>query len=359
MLDPYYTPRHLAAQMVEAIERDQMEAVLDPAAGRGSLLSCAATRWPAARILAGELDESRVMSLRASFLGWTVHRCDFLDVAQAAPLARQAKAFPETSVLLNPPFSSRGGTRWATDIAGTMITGSRAMAFLIRASDAVGPRGQMSAIVPAGLLTSERDAPGRDWLTRHGVLEELERLDKRTFHGAVSATAHVRWTPRSTIHGHDGRGCKEPVLSGPSTSRSFVVRGTRQMHTVERKSGRGTVRLVHTTDLRDGTARPSGLCIKPNHRDRVVAGPAVLLPRVGRPDWRKVALHLRGRVALSDCVFAITCSSGEGATALQQALVDRFALIKACFGGTGAPYMRQDDLVRLLDEVMSRLRPNY
>ncbi len=331
--------------MVEAIDLNTVEVLMDPAVGEGALLKRAARRWPTAEILAADIDEPRVAALSVACPGWTVSVCDFLQSGAPQQLARQALDARSRAVLLNPPFSVRGGTRWQAPLTGTStVMCGRAMAFFLGAVELLGRAGQLVALLPSGVLTSERDADARRWLDDRGALEEVMRPCRRSFKGAVSDTVIVRFTP-----GRARRGIQTSAAAASSCMPAWTVtRGTRQMHTVDRAPGPKTVRLVHTTDLRNGRVASTTARIRPTRADRVVHGPVLLLPRVGRPDPRKVVLHSRGPVALSDCVFAVAPVNGGSCAALRDHLLENFDELRSLYGGTGAPYMRRESLQGLL-----------
>ena len=334
--------------MVDAIERDEVKTVIDPAAGDGALLECATRRWPEARVFASDIDRSRVRALAAR-VEWEVLAGDFLQRDAAARLTRSVGSASSRSVLLNPPFSSRGATRFsAGGGAPSTVYGSRAMAFLLGSSVLVGDEGQLVALLPRSVLSSERDAAGRRWLAGRGILEEISRPSKRVFAGTVAETVVVRWTPNLDQQ----TGAEERVSDPSATAAGWgVVRGSRQMHTVEPMVGPGTVRLVHTTNLRKGRICGARVRIRPTLADRVVDGPAVLIPRVGRPDARKIVVHSGTRIALSDCVFALTHPDESACRALLDLLIADFDRLRACYGGTGAPYLRRATLIALLTEL--------
>jgi hypothetical protein len=349
-LDAYFTPEPLARQMVHAVERGNVEAILDPAAGDGALLRSASERWPYARMVAAEIDSDRARALAASTKNWYVQACDFLAHEALARLTACLRNTARTSVLLNPPFSSRGGTRWTASPGGeSTVRASRAMAFVLGASAFVGSEGQLVALVPASVLTSERDAHARRWLGRQGSLEEVSRPHKRTFAGTVAETVVLRWTPN--VQDSVLESVEDAVPVQGYRPEWDVIRGSRQMHTVDPTRGRGTVRLIHTTNLLGGRIAGPNVRIVPTHRDRLVTGPVVLLPRVGRPDCRKVVLHRGGRVALSDCVFAVTYLNESPAAELCERLILDFERLRACFGGTGAPYLRRESLQCLIAQL--------
>ena len=353
-MDAFFTPPQIASLMVDAFEITDAAIVIDPTAGDGALLRSAAYRWPNARLLGTDIDGTRVQQLRER--GYEVESGDFLDQHTAHRLAGRTRDAPSTSVLLNPPFSSRGATTYTAggSTGAVAITGSRAMAFLLGASALVGERGQLVALLPAGVITSARDATGRDWLQEHGELTLVTRPSKRAFRGAVVETAVMRWTPcasRPELLTPDNREVAREDMSW------VVVRGGRQMHTVQPALGPNSVPLVHTTHLQRGqiTARPTH--IRPNHRERVVCGPAILIPRVGRPDVRKIVLHLGGPIALSDCLFAICHPDEDSCAWLHKTLITAFDGLRDRYGGTGAPYLRRLDLVALVAKLTRHPQP--
>lgn len=332
--------------MVAPVDIDSVATMIDPAAGEGALLRSARARWPQAHAIAADIAVERVRALAKAQPGWHVVATDFLrgsDVADA--LARAPRPAPRV-VLLNPPFSGRGGKALTVRTGPSQaFRGSRAMAFLVAAARLATDEGQLVAVVPAGLLTSERDEAGRSWLERHGALEELARPGTRTFRGVVATTAIVRWT--------SGRKSIVAVRQRPARLSSGlpITRGTRQMHAVAADVvARGT-RLIHTTNLRHGRIVGSIAKLRPKASDRLVAAPAVLIPRVGLPDPRKIVVLATGSVILSDCVFGIGCRDTEAAHELRAWLLANFELARASYGGTAASYLTLAGLSRLLAQA--------
>lgn len=342
-LDAYSTPPALAEMLVAAVRGRRIDVVVDPAAGDGALLMAAARRWPAARLIGADVDPAQWVRADGQ-RRWSVQTKDLLNPADRAALLRTIGGDTRRCVLLNPPFSFRGGRFWQVEVDGGPLRVSRAMAFFLSSLELVGVRGELVAVVPAGLLHGERDAHARQYLSRVGELVELRRNPSRSFRGAVTATALVRWVPSAPR--------RSPVLGSPPTATLrgapvTVVRGTCQMHTVDGRKAPADVELVHTTALQDNQLRRPLPRVGRGHRDRVVAGPAVLLPRVGLPDGRKLVVVTDGELLLSDCVYGLCCASLARAEDLADDLGRGFETeLARVYGGTGAPYLI---LVRLVD----------
>src|SRR5688572_28975157 len=130
MLDRYYTPPQIATRLLEGITGDQGH-ISDFAAGGGSLLEAAAQHWPRAEVLGTDRDCLAVRALRIKYPLWHVGRCDLLNARSrsASPILARASGNVDL-LLLNPPFSCRGGQRFSLEFDGQRITCSRAAAFI-------------------------------------------------------------------------------------------------------------------------------------------------------------------------------------------------------------------------------------
>jgi len=346
-LDPVFTPPALADRMAGYVTRDDAEVVIDPAVGDGALLHSAERRWPYTKLVGADIDGSRTSRLAAVRSSWLLQQGDLLDLGAHRCLMDSVAIYRTRIVLLNPPFSARGGSLWSTTVSGgRILRSSRGMAFLLRATEIAGALGQVVAVMPAGALTSQRDASARQWLREMGEFETVDEPERGTFGRVAAATAVIRWTP---LRGATSRPSVEARECRPE--RLTVVRGTRQMHTVVEACGPGTVQLVHTTHLRDGEVGGTRSWILPGPRERIVRAPAVLLPRVGRPQVAKICVLRRGRIIPSDCVFGVLCHGADQAEELATRLRDDFAAVRDGYGGTGAPYLTNDRLAEILDRV--------
>jgi hypothetical protein len=119
---------------------------------------------------------------------------------------------------------------------------------------------------------------------------------------------------------------------------------------LSRRRNRSSLPFIHSTTLRNNQIeRPLWAAATLS----IVNGPAVLLPRVGRPDHRKIAtLAASERVILSDCVIAIHCDSDDSAGELMESLIERSDILYAAYGGTCAPYLTVADLRVALDQIL-------
>ncbi len=105
-MDTFYTPESVAERLVTAIDHPDPELIADFTAGSGSLLSVAQARWPAARIVATEINSGVVRQIKECHPDWLTGKCDFLSSrSRGSCTALRGIAGTVDVVLLNPPFS--------------------------------------------------------------------------------------------------------------------------------------------------------------------------------------------------------------------------------------------------------------
>jgi hypothetical protein len=227
---------------------------------------------------------------------------------------------------------------------GHSIRCGQAVAFVLSAVEYLVTGGQILAILPSNALNSQKDAAAIRYLERKGTLEILNRYGRGTFASCTSQTVSVRFT-LSAFSKRQNDGKKTAITKSPRINVE-VIRGSSQMHTVGRLR-RGLIPVVHSTNLAEhsvvgfeGGVREGG---------KVITGPAVLIPRVGRPDPGKLALYnAMDPIVLSDCVIAIICESASDALYLLNSLIDRWDDVMSLFHGTCAPYITLNDLRNFL-----------
>lgn len=326
--------------------------ILDPAAGDGRLLEAAAKSWPDARIGAIDVDRGRAHAIAARHPDWSVQAADFLGLrCGAEPVTRQGPG--ARLVLLNPPFSGRGATSGLVDVGGCALRCSRAMAFLLEATEWVGDAGAAVALMPAGTLTNARDEGARAYLQQRGQLQVLATNPMRAFRGVVTRTVIVRWRPQvgariSTV--------AVSSLSGSGTSAIRVTRGALPVHLARERfavAEPGAVPFLHTTSIRaDGTVSPMGHLV-PGKTERLLLGPLVLVPRVGRPEPAKViSIEARDPVVLSDCLFALHPRPATPAIHLRARLIEKWKRLESLYGGSCAPFLRLKDLEQFVNTIV-------
>jgi hypothetical protein len=355
--DAFDTPPPLAAALIQLASSEAPSVVADFAAGTGELLLAAETRWPGANYVAIDLDAARVETLRGEHPGWAIRRVDFTSQEDLGVLNQWRSGVD--LVLLNPPFSCRGGRRHEVETRDGKITCSLAMAFVLLALPFLAEGGEVLAILPRGCVDSDKDAEARNYLSRSVGFSVLQEHGRGTFPQCTPRTVVVR------VGGHSGAPPGEKFVSGPPESAYAaqgpplrIYRGRLPRHkasTAIAESGSKGLRYIHTTDLGGGEINPDAPRVVVTGSDEArlaVRGPAVLLPRVGRPQIDKVVLHSTSeRLVLSDCVIALLCDSAERAIAVHAKLREGWAQVERMYGGTCARYTTLRNLRRVIHEL--------
>ena len=350
-LDAHYTPPGVARQLLNHINCLPPGLIADFAVGGGELLVHAARRWRTRAILACDISAKVVSSISKEWVDWNVGRCDFLSPRSrsSSRLLRTAKG-QVALCLANPPFSYRGSKRWRVNMAdSTAIECSPAIAFLLTSIEYLCPGGRLVAIIPANAIRSQRDEDAMALLSRLGTLSVLDQYRRGTFPSCTSQTISVNF--------HMGAATSQAALSTVERNPRLqveLIRGCIPMYRVS-PIRKGMVPVVHTTDLFEhGVREPANGIHEPR---RIVLGPAVLIPRVGKSDRGKVALYTSPEsITLSDCLFAIKCSSHADALYLLNVLLDSWSTVRDVYHGTCAPYMTTRDLTRALAALGAQVK---
>jgi hypothetical protein len=224
------------------------------------------------------------------------------------------------------------------------------MAFLFNAIEYLSPYGQLLAIVPANTLRSEKDEEAINLLSQIGAFEVLDVYPRGTFPSCTSRTVSIRFLRAGKL------ASSENFRTEVRASRLEVdlTRGSTPMHRVGPLL-KGHFPVVHTSNLCEHSVQRLAYGVAVARR--LARGPAVLLPRVGKPDSGKVALYTAEQpVVLSDCVFAITCASGADALYLLNILLTNWSTFAQAYHGTCAPYITIKDLVDALYGLGIRVR---
>ena len=334
-MDAHYTPSALAKSIVDAGSNLEPEVVADLAAGRGDLLLEAERSWPTATFIATDIDRASIAHLSTLRPYWIVGRCDLRNSHSRSAchaLRNEKKAI--SLLLLNPPFSCRGGTKFSVQTRVGPIAASTAMSFLLLATEYVADNGTIVVILPLGCMTNLKDVEAWNHLKSKYDVCHLSNSARGTFPGSSASTAIVRLSPPTTLAVTK----THPVsaLCPKDAIEVTVTRGCCQPHRSPNNAGSSI--LVHYTDIRDGSVELNGRRGFGTHK--CIQGPALIIPRVGRITTSKVAiLNHAEKVMLSDCVIAITPKVREHLHLLRERILDNFDQLRASYVGTGAPFV--------------------
>lgn len=331
-LDEFYTPTDLAKLLV-SYHTAKPNSVVDFCAGGGELLAAAEEKWKNCDIFALDCSEKAVEFLRHQHSGWHVFRADFSndDDLKSKGFCPSIKFFD--LVLLNPPFSCKGASRFSIFADNQNFHASTAMYFVSRAMPFIGNSGTLLAILPASACFSEKDSAYWNYLTKNFTVKTLNPPKRYTFGNKVPNVILISITSR--IWGGTNSVCaqnKKRTGFGKIT----IFRGKLSMPKVAAHIG-GDVPLIHSSNLRDNKiSNPSRHVI---YKTSEVIGPAILFPRVGNVSRGKIVKISQGeQYVLSDCVIAVKCENNRSLASLYKFILQNWDNFSTIYNGTGAKY---------------------
>lgn len=346
-MDNHYTPTCVANSLVQATNLLQPKRIADLAAGNGDLLFAAERKWPVAQFVATDIDSAAIRRLALLRPSWSVGRCDLRNRrSRNSCAALKNIANSADLLLLNPPFSCRGGTRFLVNTPTGPIHASTAMSFLLHATDYVADTGHIACVLPLGCLHNQKDALAWDYLRSQYVVDRLQTLPMRTFPRSTAKTILVHLAPTTTTQDE-----AVPAISPHDRNEHYqvtLVRGSCPIHRGIQEQEKPVI--LHYTDIYNSTVNLNGRHGFGTHR--CVTGPAVVIPRVGNITIDKIAiLQPPSEVMLSDCVIALKPTSDKYVVDLKDTLTRNFTHIQEHYTGTGAPFITISRLTAALHSI--------
>jgi hypothetical protein len=339
--DAIFTPSKLAERLVGAAKATfQPRSVIDITAGNGELLRAAKKKWAKAGIFAWDIDSSITRNLRKRFPLWNISTRDALGFRQSpSPILFDL-------VVLNPPFSCRGGAYYFCNIAGEDVKCSRAGLFLAKGLSLLDKSGQLLAILPVGVFDNAKDVDLWKTINKYYRTRVITENCPKSFPGLRIRTLIIRVTKRPNA-------IQMPVRKvAPSQQRPEGPERVRRGSCPAGRAGKfspGMVPLIHTTHVGRQVMRPVRNSFVKWHW--FVSGPAVLIPRVGNPNCVKISSYTdKRKVVISDCLFAVSCDSAREARFLVRLIIKKWAEFKRLYKGTCAQFLTGERLRSFLRE---------
>jgi len=348
MIDAFYTPEHLANFMVEKTTIKLPKIIGDFAAGDGMLLKCAQKRWPNSKVIATDISKNAIQLLSKNNPLWITGKCDFLNrqsYQRCLPLKTvKGKC---SLILLNPPFSCKAWNKYNISLGEVEYKCSKAMAFVINSLEYLSRQGELVAILPAGAIDASKDEKVWRHIQSEYCVKVIGTNGHNTFKGCSPKTRVIKIMK--------GRGHCEATLNNSDSEQSHkkikkvnIFRGHVSVCDLVTVKHKNSVLFIHSTNLQNKKVIPD-LNKVSEKKYQTIKGPAILLPRVGKPKQSKLSLYLsKDNIVLSDCIIALICDSSNHAQVLYKRLVDNWELLKSHYGGTCAPYITVEKLRKVL-----------
>ncbi len=371
----YYTKAAVGRLLVASLRQRKIGTALELGAGEGALITAAHRRWPDAHFVSVDIDPRnapvQAIELRSHFVVDALRH----DLPKRIGVAEASADL----ALCNPPFAlPRWERRYQRILArvGLPTTGAATFGadafFIAQNLWMLKDRGELGVIVPAGLVAGSRSQAIREALLDQHEIHQVVELPAGAFSNTEVRTyllcLQKGGGSRSVVvlRCLDADGNERPPITIASSQAAqrmdyshYQTQRQAQGSRTESNSirvHRGTVEVgqarhlgvsvLHTTDLQTGTVcwdAPHSEAL-PTTAVRALRGD-VLLARVGRRFFTKVAILDTDDVAISDCVFAIRSSLYEPAE-LFQALTSEAGQrwLETRARGACARYITKDDL---------------
>lgn len=351
--DVFYTPPWLASEVADCLPENLAGAVLDPTVGGGALLSAVCERFSDKVIALGiDVDPRVLRKLRLQEPDWVLSRANLLapESRQRSRAWRQAKT-NLAAVVVNPPFSYRGGQGAIVSFGSFHGRAAPAMHFLTELITELSPTAGFFAILPDGALDADKHRELWREIQMVMNVKRLRRFAATSFRGARVATSLVHLeigTPPMLVERTPRRPLQVTLSDRQDRCLCVdVIRGRVPVHAVKGAAKRGDTLapFLHTTTLTRmhllGEVRASNTLADD--------APLVLLTRVGC--WSSpIALEI-GRVVLSDCLFGLRPRDRAALDQLRADIERARASFIARFKGTGARYLTLVELVEQIEEL--------
>lgn len=347
--DSFYTPKVLADKLIGLINRNNFRTVVDFCMGDGELLRAAESQWPDIQCYGSDISQDVINTAAEIHKAWRLYELDFLDKdLRACSLLFQGNRKFDL-ILLNPPFSCMGGTVHEIEFEGLFYKVSTAMKFLLTSLNYLSENGFLYCILPSSVAYSKKDMEIWTVLERRFNISVLEQPATRYFKDA---------TPNVVLVSLNDFSKKTSLKAVTRMSLDFkhvkIFRGKLSMFQVPKYPGQ--IPLVHSTNLLNN--KIVKLTNTVDKSNSLVRGPAVLLPRVGKPLRSKPCVIAEDELyVISDCIIAIKMSSTQEAKRLLEYMLSNWELILDLYQGTGAKYITVEKLSRFLnlDLTISKL----
>jgi len=347
MNDAHFTPEDLAAEMLSYLPAEfEPKIIADFAAGHGSLLNASFKKWPKAKIIANDICNESYSVLKKN-KNWLVSKSNFL-----LPKSRQSSFYSNfvgdvDLVILNPPFSvrRRDWLIWNDINSSSTVKASYSAIFTLLSISYLKENGKLLAILPSGTLESQRDSLAWDIIKDTCSVEVLKKNHSNTFKNVTVNTVIVLI---SKLTSNKNSFIKRKLLPKSKSTKLFnIFRGSLPVYKAKIVSN--GVPYIHTTNLLENKINIKNFVEK---NKSLITGPSLLIPRVGKCNEKKLCiLRNNETVAISDCIIAISHSDENLINLLFMKLKDDINTLLKLYIGTGAQYIRVNDLSDYIDTI--------
>lgn len=336
--DAFYTPNHLADELINHVAETDIHTAADFCVGDGDLLKAVVRRFPDVKCFGVDISDESVEQLRREYTDWTLGTCNFMEREKVAKLKGIGDRRYDL-IVFNPPFTCKGSTLCRIVFDGLTFKCSTALMFLTEALGYLNERGVLYAILPIGCLCSQKDKVLWDYLVVNYQLKVLEKKDRPYWRKCSPNILLV------SLKSYAARAVEEQEARFDFTNLPIkkIIRGTIGMHEVKYAEGLKGRKVIHTTNMQQNRVRDVRRI--ENGKQYGMTGTAVLIPRVCNPNKGKICIYSGKKpYVLSDCVIALKTENEEDAQTVYYALMNHWDDFREIYNGTGAKYTTMERL---------------
>lgn len=335
MTDQFFTPENIATSLMVGMTTDPFKVVADFTIGDGSLIK--ALPFIPRKSIGLDLDGTVIKNLKLQFPDWKLMEGDFLNPDQNTEKWLAKWVGKIDLILLNPPFSCKGGTFVTVEFNEQNLRCRTALAFAVNATKYLKKNGILIAILPLSVLKSKVDLIVLSHLKKEWYINTGTKLGRNTFPGCSpnSVILTLQKKKLSIVETGGNIDAELPLVNVE------ILRGCMPMYQTSEK---GKYPILHTTNLKQGILNLNN----PRFTDRMsryVKGTFLIIPRVGNPTQDKIVIISNNiSFCLSDCLFAVSSLDIGDITLVRSTIIKNWLEFIALYESTCAPYVTLDQL---------------
>jgi|GEM_PF-3885033 len=351
--DAFYTPESAAIELVDGVIGITPLIICDSCVGDGSLLAAGRLRWKCAELFGFDIDSSALSILRKT--GISVGKRDAISIPSRGKSKLWKGILGKVDLfLLNPPFTSRGCKRFSARLDGFEFSVSKPLFFLLDSLDSLRKGGQMALVLPTGALDRACDALAWKAIRQLCSVRVVSPSRAVAWKGCSVEVVYV-YIKRERKH------LKKEIFSVKLEASSkgneffsddFVVKRGNVGNTNSFENFKNGSRFIHTSNLQHNKLK--NLIRVDLDARHVMIGPGIILPRVGRPDQRKIVVIRKGyQFVPSDCILFVSTISIKDAQDIYLVINKYWEKIVLEYKGGCAKHLtvtRLNEIVRMAKE---------
>lgn len=339
--DSYYTPPLLADKLIGFVVPKHVYNAADFCVGDGDLLKAVAKRFPKVELYGTDISDEALTKLSRDCPYWHLGECDFRkdDSVVNVPFLKEG-AFD--LIVMNPPFTCKGSVAETIQFDDVEYRVSTAMLFLMRALKYLSRNGGLYAIMPISCVYSIKDRKAWNYLKERYNACILEEPNKISFANRCAPNIVLVYVGHYHVKGLE----RSKLFDFSKFSVISIKRGCVRMQNLRYSKSKNAVRLIHTTNLKNG--KLVNLKRIESGQNNFITGSGIVIPRVCNPSPNKIVLVDEDTVyALSDCVVFINTDSRMNAVKLRDTIISHWDDFVYVYKGTGAQYTTLEKLKQL------------